>query len=256
MTHFYLTLPSNSSSKYYPDNTLTRFVTKLHSSISLTGQWEVGLCEIAFPRTWYTVDEVGSYFEIYGSSYGKLKIHHGYYDSVHDVVTEMNKACEDEAKRNPIFIGPIFECNEITRIVSINMPNAILVVFPRTLMDILGFETDLIHNTPVLPCSIKGTRVCDIDRGLNSLFIYCDLLESVPVGDTKAPLLRIVDAKGKNGEIIRSYFDEPRYVPLQRKQFDSIEIDIRDDIGNVIPFESGKLIVTLHFRLSSNPYFL
>src|SRR5207244_9252002 len=59
MTHFYLTLPSNSSSNYYPDNTLTRFITKLPSSVSLSGDWEVALSEIHFPRTWYTVKKGG-----------------------------------------------------------------------------------------------------------------------------------------------------------------------------------------------------
>ena len=35
MTHFYLTLPSNSSEKYYPDNTLANFKTKLHNDVAL-----------------------------------------------------------------------------------------------------------------------------------------------------------------------------------------------------------------------------
>ena len=37
MTHFYLTLPSNSSQQYYPDNTMTDFTTKLASPVELTG---------------------------------------------------------------------------------------------------------------------------------------------------------------------------------------------------------------------------
>ena len=56
MTHFYLTLPSNSSEQYYPDNTLTHFTTKLHSDVSLNGDWEVGLADIMYPRNWYNID--------------------------------------------------------------------------------------------------------------------------------------------------------------------------------------------------------
>ena len=56
MSHFYLTLPSNSSEKYYPNNTLTHFITKLHNDVSLEGEWEVGLVDIMYPRNWYNVE--------------------------------------------------------------------------------------------------------------------------------------------------------------------------------------------------------
>src|SRR5688572_10976103 len=59
MTHFYLTLPSNSSQEFFPDNTLTEFTTKLPSTIGLTNEWEVGLAEITFPRSWYTIPKNG-----------------------------------------------------------------------------------------------------------------------------------------------------------------------------------------------------
>src|SRR3989442_1407967 len=57
MSHFYLTLPSNSSEKYYPDNTLAHFTTKLHNDVTLTGEWEVALAEIMYPRNWYNVND-------------------------------------------------------------------------------------------------------------------------------------------------------------------------------------------------------
>jgi len=59
MTHFYLTLPSNSSQQFFPENTLTEFTTKLSSTIELNGEWEVGLAEIMFPRSWYTIPKDG-----------------------------------------------------------------------------------------------------------------------------------------------------------------------------------------------------
>ena len=106
------------------------------------------------------------------------------------------------------------------------------------------------------PYMFKGDKVADINRGLTALYIYCDILEYVSVGDTKAPLLRIVPVDGRNGESIYKVFGEPRYIPLQKKNFQSIEINIRDDIGNPIPFETGKLVVTLHFRQTKRKYFL
>jgi hypothetical protein len=56
MSHFYITLPSDSSANYYPDNTIARFTTKLPERIRLEGEYEMGLAEIIYPHTWYNVD--------------------------------------------------------------------------------------------------------------------------------------------------------------------------------------------------------
>ena len=49
MSHFYLTLPSNSSMDYYPENTVARYTTKLANTIELECNWEVGLLEMSTP---------------------------------------------------------------------------------------------------------------------------------------------------------------------------------------------------------------
>ena len=97
-------------------------------------------------------------------------------------------------------------------------------------------------------------KAYDVNAGINSLYVYCDILEHVPVGDTKAPLLRIVNAGGSSHEVVHLAFDKPRYSPLQKKNFDSIEIDIRDCFGDAIPFVSGQVVVILEFNRGKNPY--
>jgi len=64
MSRFYLTLPSNSSMDYYPQNTVAQYTTKLNSSIELDGEWEVGLTEISFPFSIENVVERECYFKI------------------------------------------------------------------------------------------------------------------------------------------------------------------------------------------------
>jgi hypothetical protein len=49
---FYVTLPSNSSFEYYPENTLNNYTTKLHSTLRLEGNNEVGLVEMSYPKNW------------------------------------------------------------------------------------------------------------------------------------------------------------------------------------------------------------
>ena len=43
--------------KTYPDSTLNHYVTALSNRIELDGDWEVGLSEILFQRTWYNIQE-------------------------------------------------------------------------------------------------------------------------------------------------------------------------------------------------------
>src|SRR5215468_5018535 len=53
---FYLTLPSNSSMAYYPNNTAANYITHLSSSIALhEGEWEVALVEAHYPNSFLTV---------------------------------------------------------------------------------------------------------------------------------------------------------------------------------------------------------
>ena len=101
-----------------------------------------------------------------------------------------------------------------------------------------------------------GTNASDINGGINNIYVYTDLIENVTVGDTQAPLLRIVDAGVKFGDIIHQSFETLRYIPLRKKSFDTVEVAIRDAFGKPISFESGILVVTLHFRRASSPYFL
>jgi hypothetical protein len=119
---------------------------------------------------------------------------------------------------------PRFQYNKQKRGVNITIQPGMSITFTDKLARILGtgeMISSLYSDTLIL----KGNQVTDIEGGLHELYVYCDLLECVPVGDTVAPLLRIVEADGPRGEMINIQYDHPRYVPLQKKAFDSIEID-------------------------------
>jgi len=66
------------------------------------------------------------------------------------------------------------------------------------------------------------------------MYVYCDLLVHVVVRDTKAPLLRIVKKPVRMYEIVQKIFNPASYVPLQKKNFDTVEINIMDDTGKPI----------------------
>ncbi len=54
---FQITLPSNSSSRYFPDNQANHFQVRLPSPITLQGEWEAGLVDIQFDNYWLYLEK-------------------------------------------------------------------------------------------------------------------------------------------------------------------------------------------------------
>ena len=92
----------------------------------------------------------------------------------------------------------------------------------------------------------KAESVVNMDP-VDSLYVYCDVVEPRVEGDKQVILFRIVPAEGDHGQLMTQIYKNVHYVRLQRKSFQTIEIDIRDRPGNIVPFEQGTLNVTLHF---------
>ena len=74
------------------------------------------------------------------------------------------------------------------------------------------------------------------------------------VGDAQVPLLRIVPVEGRDAEMVTRVFDPVKYCPLVLRRFQTVEIDIRDDTGVKIPFERGRVVVTLYCRKKKELY--
>ena len=280
MTHFYLTLPSNSSEQYFPDNTMTEFTTKLASTIDLTGEWEVGLAEIMFPRSWYTIPKKGLKIQVESAlwfneeytAYGQersqrepidINIKGGYYNTVDELVREINQAAARAFAHAKLYPNdpvspPVFEYKRNARKVFITMTSQMGIEFPPELETILGLapEQNPLYNSSGDISKIGGHYTCDLQSGIHALYVYCDVLQFTHVGDIKAPLLRVVDSEGGTGDVVTRYYERPRYIPLQKKNFEAIQIVIRDDLGEKIQFESGKVLLTLHFRRAYNKYLL
>ena len=54
---FHLTLSSNSSQKFFRNNTTTHFTTKLPQSVTMNKEYEIGVNKIQIPVSWYNVTQ-------------------------------------------------------------------------------------------------------------------------------------------------------------------------------------------------------
>ncbi|GBO09387.1 hypothetical protein AVEN_233331-1 [Araneus ventricosus] len=92
----------------------------------------------------------------------------------------------------------------------------------------LGFDpTEIVSNYPNFETVVKSPLEPDLCAHYRVLFLYTEIVESQTVGDVFAPLLRIVNVTGSDGEMVYVQYDGPYYIPLSRKIIDTIEIVIR-----------------------------
>ena len=273
-SHFYIHLPSNSSEAYYPNNTRADYTTRLLNNIELELNYEVALVEIFFSKTWYNVKgEEGFTISYLPSDLSRhpvvfeVSISEGIYQTVNDLVSELNAKMTEFANdvdRSQKIAGldgrvinwPTFRFNEKNNKVEVYISKGRELTFSDGLCRILGYRKKFfpIKSRDNSDHSVvESRRTADINDGLETFYIYCDLLEPVKVGHTEAPLLRIVDAGNEpQGSLVRRHYVSPIYVPVQKKNFDSIEISLRTDQGKPVPFERGRVILTLHFRKSES----
>ena len=102
-----------------------------------------------------------------------------------------------------------------------------------------------------------GEFPADLCAGKHLIFIYANIIEYQYVGDTKAPLLRVIDSKQrlKNGSVCelepthRIVFTNLDYKKLLTNTIQSISIELRTETGQLVPFSgTGKVILTLQFK--------
>ena len=114
-----------------------------------------------------------------------------------------------------------------------------------------------LNDTTIRASDEKGFTLALPETGHQYLnYVYTDIIKSQYHGDVVVRVLRTVTVKGEHGSYVSKNFERPHYVPQNKKSFDTISINIRDEAGDLVAFEHGKVIITLHFRRSKTQYFI
>jgi hypothetical protein len=276
---------------FYPKNTLQNYKTRVCITEEFAGKWEVGLVNITYPRMWYNVNKEDAvcYVQFMNWDTKTATIPIGRYTSMEQLIEALNKALNSTL---PATSHQIFQLSydRLTRKVTydmINNPNrtTIKLVLPESpgnevssddiintmstsvvgssfspaVASILGFEDTKDRKTWSAEFHMQnvgaftGKHVADLNRGIHSLYVYCDIMEPCPVGDTRVPLLRIVPLKETSDNSTSTMqctqtFSHVHYHILRHRYITEVEIDIKDSMGRPVPFERGELMVTLHLR--------
>ena len=136
--------------------------------------------------------------------------------------------------------------NALTGKVTVQIKNGFQFGLVKPLSNMLGFgEKDVIVKK-----NTESPYVADLTT-VSTIYVYCDIVEPQIVGDTSAQLLKSIPAEGKFGDIIAKTFTNLQYIPIRTKSFEAVEVLLRNDTGHPVPFERGKVVITLHFRQHS-----
>jgi hypothetical protein len=90
-------------------------------------------------------------------------------------------------------------------------------------------------------------------QALSHMYVYASIANPIQVGHVRAPLLKTVWIPPAKEfafcETIHVDFNTLMYVPVSSNSFNSIEVNIRLDSGELVPFIYGSVTsLTLHFK--------
>lgn len=249
---------------------MSNYKTKLAKDIHLNvSEWEVGLAEFIYPNSWSNITE-GTFkvrkLENHKWIFAAGKIPVKQYENAEDLVEYLKDAVSKVLgieQRNEIHIKYI----DNTRRLKVNIREGYALELSHQLSQSLGFGDNhkkcIIHNLHenemgetcdrnVIKSNndekITSPFIVDVNRGLRSIFIHCNIVQPQLVGDLYVPLLRTVAVKGQTDDVVSEAFSNIHYMSIERSTFQEIEIHITDDLGRTIPFQHGRVIVKLHFR--------
>jgi len=209
---------------YYPQNTVTQYTTKLNGQIELDGKWEVGLTEISFPFDVDNVLEGECYFVInnpgYDDSDFKITLAAGYYSTFEELSVGLRDA-------------------QVLRVTHVTSSDRVTIRFSfdeeRNRVKMTVLQSLCISFSPMLACMLGFPR--DIRHCLDDV---------------------LANRKMELFPPTRYMSNPPLYIPLQKKCFDTVEINLMTDTGLAVPFRNhsfGKSFVVLEFRPAAYKYF-
>lgn len=239
MEDFYIYLPSNTT--FLQENKSNSYVTKLSKEISLDNSWECALKEIHYPRTWATLLQHECFFVIekmeWGTAFEERRLQAGFYSSPEHLINTLSAAVQND--------DVVFTYSEAARQLISSIPTGTKIHFTEPLSSMLGIG----HGATVCTSRTQhGTYPIDLSRGIDTLYVYTDIIRTKLVGDSAVPLLRVVPVQGDYGTMVFKEYSSPVYSELSKNTFTTVQMYITDSAGRDIPFGYGKVTCLLHFR--------
>jgi hypothetical protein len=124
-------------------------------------------------------------------------------------------------------------------------PDIDSITLSPIIKNILGFEKSTFINTGIHKAENQAYR----EKTTNLMYIYSSLVDPILVGGVYVPLLRSIWVDSKYGDMVHKNVKNKMYLPVSSTSINNIEIQIRNDAGELISFPYGsKTTLTLHLK--------
>ena len=256
----------------FADNTLAQYTVHLPTPLELSGDYEVGLAELQYPQSWDNVRRGSNTIQLYiHYSWKREKdviiekeVPPGYYHTVEELIDVIKRIYGSTNRENVTLEGLDIDYNAVTRRVSINTDNMklkirrangkvgtakttnVFIKLNDDVARVLGFKNEtMIEAGKRFESDFAATPTA----GFHQMYIYTDIIHPQPHPDVYVPILRTIAVEGKpNQEYLSRRFQKIFYMPLMKHTITTIDFKIADDIGKLVGFDYGKVLVILHFR--------
>jgi len=256
---FAITLFSNAPPSPGFENTVAHFKVRLAEKIVFDKIYEVALEYISFPKTWYNVFEESIFCIAQTKEYmvfDKIVLPRGYYESSEEVVKKINSLFSEHLAND---VGrkftklPQLFWTQLTKTCTLNdvkgmygkrtMP--LHLKMSERLNALIGYVPSI-----VLPTDVLKVDAADINAGFRTLLAYSNIADYSFVGHSRSQLLDLIDipTTAAFGEQLTHRITSPRYVPVLGNEIEEIEIVLKTDFGETIPFRSGRSALRLLLR--------
>jgi hypothetical protein len=263
---FYVTLPSNASLQYFPENKLNDFTIVMNPHIELDNKlFEVALVNINFENDFILNSDHSRRFEWHNKLEEKPRLLHiakQNYHTIYDIVSALNEQIakidlsvtkEKNKISNPIY----FVVNEKNRRVymrlneDLNTLTTQTIYFSKELSDILGFQFDQeytlsdIEGSDIEIWSLKPYRLF-----VRPCFIrvLCDIIEEEYFNESKMKLLRQLTLSEPEHTYANIAPNILFYKKVIINNIPQIHIQLVDEHNTPLHIVGGQTILTIHFR--------
>ena len=257
---FYVTVTSNGSTKYFPDNTVGSFSNHLAEPIRLSDYagWEVGLTEITFPtvrnHVVFSRDDLICNVRMERShNQGALSVVvrlRPFYDAVS--FASMFKAAMKTSRLPNANLGIKVRVPYGKNLIMFELLPWFFVSFSEKVWKVLGLDSKLATVSKYMlgnpDKNVKAYGMVNSRAQCRSVWVYSNCCMYRIVSDVRVPLLRTVEIRDGETDVIHRVFTHPYYLPVSQSFLPSLEMYLRDNTGKPLDFFSGETVATLHFK--------
>lgn len=261
----HIILPSNASLDIYSDNTASNYKTKIPNFREFlksrfgnlndpNSEIYVAISELIIPNSYVNIRNNLNKIEIFEKNADDvasfqliqtINIPPLFYNSIGKVLNAFSKII-DKQLQNYIKIT----YDKVSKYSTLNITNERFgIKFGHDVGNVLGFKSNFLYFGKNNNIKFKAPYHASIYGGVNTLYIYSNIIQENLVGDTTANLLGVINWEHANDrENTYIQFNRLNYSKLKRVDVDVIHMQIFDVSGHAIEFLFGTSVITLHLK--------